>query len=255
PAGTLTNFGSLQTLYIPFVGTSSSAGTLGSVFGSTSFTGSYLAGQGRYPDSLVYREKVYNDHRPPEYSYEIYYGSQYADYYIPTTLKNVYVTNQTALRQCAFQNCTSIQNVYGYVNGSSSKAAWTSIGNATFDGCTSLTYGTGLYTFTSLTSVGIAAFRNCSNLKAKFTMKKVTYFGVMCFSGTQLNQLTLDTAKTYKTTGYGARNNWTFTTTANAANITISNATTNATNVKYTVYDWGEPSNVSGYTLYAIRQY
>lgn len=247
-AGTLTNFGSLQTLYIPFVGTSSSAGALSSVFGTNSYTGSYYVYQGLYPTNITLGTS--NNGVPP--NYYIYDGGSFVgEGFIPSTLKNVYVTNQTALRDCAFQYCTSIQNVY---NGSGSKVAWTSIGNATFDGCTSLTYGTGSCTFSSLTSVGIAAFRNCSNLKAKFTMKKVTYFGVMCFSGTQLNQLTLDTNKTYKTTGYGTNGSWTFTSTAGAANITISNATTNATNVKYSVPVSASMTSSYGWAVYAIRQ-
>ena len=115
---------SLSSISIPFVGQSRSVtgvnASFGYIFGKTNYTGSYIAN----------------------------------GYYLPTTLKEVIVTDATNIGIAAFQGASSISSVLILSN-------ITSIGSNAFYGATGLT---SMVVPKSVSSIGAAAFRGANNL-------------------------------------------------------------------------------------------
>lgn len=129
---------SLTNMVLPFVGarrgnTGTEDSLFGYVFGSTS------GGEGTTATQQAFSSKYY-DNRPT--------------YYIPTSLRNVEITDETVVGYGAFYGCSGLTSVT--VSG-----GVTSIGNYAFYNCS------GLMSVTipsDVTSIGSYVFYNCSKL-------------------------------------------------------------------------------------------
>ena len=123
---------------LPFIGGSRSttgyAGVFGYIFGSENVNNSYSASSG-----TIYQY--------PNGNYNKYY------YFVPKTIKEVIITDDTRVPENAFYNCSWIENIE--VNQVSS------IGSYAFFQCSSLV---SFVIPNSVTSIGTYAFNNCSSL-------------------------------------------------------------------------------------------
>ena len=177
-SGAFSGCSSLESITLPFIGSSKTATTASSstLFGYIFGTNSYTGGT----------------------STEQYYGSgisNYATYYIPTSLRNVTITSGNVLYG-AFYNCSSltsitlpdtITSIDGYTfSGCSSLTSITlpdtitSIVYGAFSGCSSLT---SITIPNSVTSIGKYAFYNCSNLTSVTLPEAITSIGDSAFYG------------------------------------------------------------------------
>ena len=145
---------SLESATLPFVGGSASAtrassSTLfGYIFGTSSYTGGTSTRQ-------------------------YYASSSYADYYIPSSLKNVTITGGNILYG-AFSNCGGLTSV-------TIPDSVTSIGERAFYNCSGLTGE--LIIPAGVTSIGDSAFYNCSGLTGELIIPAgVTSIGEWAFS-------------------------------------------------------------------------
>ncbi len=131
---------SLTSIVIPFVGASRDANGymahFGYIFG---YSGSNSSSSGsHYYDSTA---------------------KKYYTYYIPSSLKNVTISNGvTSIASYAFRNCDSLTSV-------TIPNSVTSIGDYSFEYCGSLT---SITIPNSITSIGYAAFYNCTSLKSVY---------------------------------------------------------------------------------------
>ena len=187
---------SLESLTIPFVGSqrgnaNGSGDNFGYIFGSYSSSGSQNVRQNYY----------YNNGN----------NSSYSNYYIPTNLTFVVITDETLLRPYAFQNCTMLTNIV--VNGEVS-----SIGSYAFSGCT------GLRSFNiplSATSIGAYAFSGCSSLSFASMSSSVQWIGSYAFQNcSRLCEITLPE-------GVRRVYDYAFSGCSSATSVTIPNTTTN----------------------------
>ena len=182
PQGFLYGCSSLESITIPFVGkeagnTSSEAYQylFGYIFGTTAYTGGTQVEQYYYGSNPFYPNVI--------------------KYYIPSSLRNVTVTDGnipvgafsgcvmltsvtignsvTSIGDSAFVGCTGLTSV---TIGNSV----TSIGSSVFSGCTGLTSVT---IGDSVTSIGDEAFNNCTGLTSVTIPDSVTSIGEDAFSG------------------------------------------------------------------------
>ena len=160
-------------------------------------------------------------------------------------LTSVTIRNSvTSIGNSAFYNCTSLTNI-------TIPDSVTSIGSYAFCCCTSLTsitipdsvtsienyafyYCTSLTSITipnSVTSIGSAAFRECTSLTSITIPDSVTSIGEYAFYGcTKLTSVTFEnTSGWYRTPTKGA---------TSGTNMTVTNASTNATNLRSNYYDY-----------------
>ena len=135
-------------------------------------------------------------------------------YYLPIDLKSITITTGK-IPNYAFENCfNSIDVTIGN--------SVTSIGNYAFYGCSGLTSVT---IGNSVTSIGYYAFYGCSKLTSVMIGNSVTSIGQYAFSG--CSKLT--------SVAFANTNGWSY----NGTNITVTNTSTNATNLKTKCnYDW-----------------
>lgn len=181
----------LKTISLPFVGKYRSGGNYaeglyGYVFGTDSYFGGTKVDFGRF------------DNRGLNYS-----NNTDHQYYVPSQLTNVTISNASSLKYHAFFNCTMIQTLKlnqeviiaeegSFANCSSLASidlpSVESIPTAAFEGCTSLTQFT-INEYVS--SIGDYAFKGCKNLNkmnsevdGEFIIpKNVTYIGYESFNG------------------------------------------------------------------------
>jgi predicted nucleic acid-binding Zn-ribbon protein len=139
---------SLVNLTLPFIGNTVSAtsntGIFGYIFGTTSYTGSTQTQQ-------------------------YYSGNTYANYYIPSNLRNVTITNDPSIPYGAFSNCSMLTNIS--INESNTDkgnltigSSVTSIEGYAFQNCTGIT--TVNFDPTNCSSMGSSAypvFSGCTN--------------------------------------------------------------------------------------------
>ena len=176
-AGVFTNFGSLESLTLPFIGASKNVNdgdwwdTFGYIFGST-----------KYDNSYNNRVENAND--------------DYTNVYIPSSLNSVTITSAMAIRDYVFYGCSSITSLsiagtytslgaYAFANctGLSSftpRAGTTEIGAYAFSGCTGLTSWPIIST---ITKIGTGTFFNSNNsLRTVLTLPSgIQEIGVDCF--------------------------------------------------------------------------
>ncbi|MBP5511256.1 MAG: leucine-rich repeat domain-containing protein, partial [Kiritimatiellae bacterium] len=165
--------GALTNMVLPFVGARrGNSGTTDSLFG-------YIFGTSSYTGGMV---KQY------------YTSGSYSTFYIPSSLRNVTITDETALGYGAFYGCSGLTNVtignsvtsignYAFYNCSGLTSVTipdsvTNIGSSSFYGCsglTSVTIGNGL------TSIESSAFYNCSGLTSVTIPDSVTNIGDRAF--------------------------------------------------------------------------
>ena len=153
-------FSSLVNLTVPFIGKTTSAtiyeGVLGYIFGRESYSGGTETQN--YPG----------------------YGSS-GYYYIPKTLKNLTVTNQTSISNYAFYNCSNLQSI-------TIPQDVKSIGSFAFSGCTSLkrlnSDVDGVFNIPSrVTVINSNTFENCTQAKEINISNSVTSIGDYAFNG------------------------------------------------------------------------
>ncbi len=184
--------------------------------------------------------------------------------------------NLTEIPELVFGYCTSLTDII-------LPSSVTSIGKGAFYYCTSLTeftipstvktigqaafYGSGLTSITipnSVTSIGSAAFYKCENLNSVTIGTGLKYIPESCFRNTALTSVTIPsnvigidilafegsklTSATFKNTGY-----WYY----NGSSIIVTNASTNATNLKTdkTSYPWERASTASLHTDFTFSNY
>ena len=144
----------LTSMTLPFVGSSRDAsGTYDAVFG-------YIFGHTSSSSNTGTTRQYYKDG-----------SSYYYDYYIPSSLKSVTITDATQIPYGAFYNCTHLTNITLRDNV-------TSIGDDAFYQCSSLT---SVEIPDSVTSIGEAAFYNCSGLTSVTIGNGVTSIGSYAF--------------------------------------------------------------------------
>lgn len=114
-------------------------------------------------------------------------AANYGTFYNCTALERINLQNVTSFT-CAFANCTSLSDI-GSLSGS-----LTSIGNYSFQNCSSLS---NITLPSSLTSIGNYAFNNCSALSSITIPEGVTSIGEQAFEGcTSLASLSLPSTLT-----------------------------------------------------------
>ena len=173
---------SLESLTIPFVrakagvtGSSTYQYLLGSLFGTSSYTGGVATTQKNYVSSTSWTTST--------------------SYYIPSSLKSVTVTGGYIPRG-AFENCNNITNItlgddvttigeFAFRDCDSLTSVTignnvTTIGSFAFFSCTSLT---SITIPDSVTSIGGSAFRDCDSLTSITIPDSVTSIGDYAFYG------------------------------------------------------------------------
>ena len=196
-AGAFRGCNSLVDVTLPFVGASRNTsygydGVFGYIFGwsSSTNTSSHSSRDYTYvntmygtkPDGTVWQYSCRN-YSDPNYSGSNSYCYQSYYYQIPTTIRNVTITNATTIYVAAFMNCNFITNItlnsgvtdirdYAFQNCSNLESingnnivnlpsTITSVGNYAFKSCTSITR---LTVGTSISTIGSNAFAGCSSL-------------------------------------------------------------------------------------------
>ena len=173
----------LHAMTLPFVGyirgnKGDWGDNFGHIFGNASGSGNGLAS--------VRQSYYYNNDK----------NTSYTDYFIPTNLVSVTITDETVLRPYAFQNCSMLTNIVvnDEVTGIGSyafsgctrlrdftiPASAKSIGSYAFSGCTGLTEIT---IPENVTSIGQYAFQNCSNLASIHILSTSLAIDQYAFSG------------------------------------------------------------------------
>lgn len=182
---------SLTSITLPFVGSErGNSDVSSSVFG-------YIFGKNNYGGST-----------PVE---QYYTRGSSITYYIPTSLRNVYITDETTLGYGAFNICSSLVSImipnslssigmYAF-NGCSSLISVTipdsvtSIGDFAFNKCISLT---GVTIPNSVTSIGGRAFSYCNNLSSLTISDGVLSIGNYAFEFcTSLISMTIGNSVTH----------------------------------------------------------
>lgn len=175
----------IESITLPFVGKSATANNaVDSVFG-------YIFGN--------------NGETEAEGTIKQYYKSStsyYNFYFIPTTIKNVTITNQAVIPFGAFSNCTFVENV-------TLTEGTTEVGSYAFYNCTSLNKVNSLSANTlilpdGLLKVGSYAFYNASTLTHVTIPSTVTSIGVSALKGcNSITDISLPFVGTANTTSSG----------------------------------------------------
>jgi len=143
---------SLESITLPFIGASRDATGSNALFG-------YIFGTDSYTGGVATQQR-----------YDIY-SSQ--TYYIPSSLKEVIITDATEMGYGAFSGCSSLTSIV-------IPNSVTSIGYEAFSGCSSLT---SITIPNSVTSIGNSAFKGCSSLTSIAIPNNVTSIGEYAFQG------------------------------------------------------------------------
>ena len=152
---------SITDITLPFVGTSKSASSYGSLFG-------YIFGFEDNVHSPVPGTVYQYSYSGGSYNYNFYWC-----YYIPQTIKNITITSQTEIPSRAFQNCDFVETITLCLKTET-------IGNNAFHNCSKLVE---IDVGTRLISIGDYAFTNCSALEAITLPDTVTNLGKYVFDG------------------------------------------------------------------------
>ncbi len=107
---------------------------------------------------------------------------------VPASLKVVTVTNQTEVKSGAFKDCSNISTVI-YTAGDI-----TIVNDDAFNGCSSyfVTNQAGEIDFEKLQTIGINAFRGCTNIAQQVILSSVIEIGDNAFTGTSLEYVEIN---------------------------------------------------------------
>jgi len=165
----------LTSIILPFVGANRTATGSSAVFG-------YIFGYTSYPGGSS--------------TQQYYETSSFTNYYIPSTLRTVNITDATTLQYGAFYGCSGLTSItisssvtsigavaFAGCDGLTSfitPSNVTSISGATFWGCSKLT---NITISSNVTIIGSAAFEGCSSLTSITIPSRVTIIGDRAFTG------------------------------------------------------------------------
>ena len=191
--GAFSGCGGLVSMVLPFVGSrrgiaESPSAVFGYIFGGVAFSGGQKTSQ-CYSSEL--RQKI-----SPSGIY--YYESPHADYYIPTSLKTVVLTDETMIGRGAFYDCSGLTSV-------TIPNSVRSIESVAFSGCSGLTKVTipqcvcssklstvfssayqnitHVEILSDVRQIGPSAFAGCDALMSVMIPNGVTSIGAFAFSG------------------------------------------------------------------------
>ena len=160
---------SLINVTLPFVGNGQSATGNNAVFGFI-FDNDSSSGSHKTSDNYLFGGKVITNQGPNSYGF-----------YIPTTIRNITITKQTAIPNYAFQNCDLIATI-------TIPNSVTSIGKYAFYNCSNLkrlnSNVDGVFNIpASVTEINIYTFYNCTSVEKVTLSNNVTLIDVYAFSG------------------------------------------------------------------------